>query len=292
MHSRWLLNLGLLALVAILSLVVVQLHDVSKDTLQQPLTALRAGEIERLRIVYPNDKPVVLTKRAGRWWLEAPVHARANQAKLRNLAALAAATTELRLPADSDNLRKFGLNPPKARLWLNDKEVAVGIQHPFKNARYVFYHDSVYLIPAHHFAPAAYRYRELIDTKLLDDERTPSALKLPALSLRQQNGAWVLEPPNETITPDQINAFIDNWRFARAFAVQPYSGGEARGSILLTFTQGAAEKKKLETLELGILSYKPELVLYRQDEGLEYRFTEDVAKRLLRLTLTKPPDDK
>jgi hypothetical protein len=36
-----------------------------------------------------------------------------------------------------------------------------------------------------------------------------------------------------------------------------------------------------DQLELGILSYKPDFVLYREDENLEYRFTEDTGKRLL-----------
>ena len=42
-------------------------------------------------------------------------------------------------------------------------------------------------------------------------------------------------------------------------------------------------KMKSEKLSLGILAYKPDFVLYRPDENLEYHFTEATGKRLLNL---------
>jgi len=42
---------------------------------------------------------------------------------------------------------------------------------------------------------------------------------------------------------------------------------------------------KTEKLVLGVLAYKPDFVLYRRDENLEYHFTEDTGKRLLTISL-------
>ena len=50
---------------------------------------------------------------------------------------------------------------------------------------------------------------------------------------------------------------------------------------LACLTAGAQTPKNLD---LGILAYKPELVLYRKDEALEYHFPQEAGERLLNLT--------
>ncbi len=283
MRSRWLLNLALLLLVLLLALAVMYRRHMDQQPVTARLTTISPEAIEHVRILYADGEDIRLEKRQGSWSLLAPLHARVSQAKLRNLVALAGASSELQLPTEGENLEKFGLAPPKAQIWLNGEEIRIGMQHPFKNARYVLYQDRVQLIPAQHFAPASYRYINLLDTRLLGEGRLV-ALELPQLSLRLNGQTWELQPKNSDITADRINAFVDEWRYAHAFAVARYSGRPVRDHIRIAFdshdNNGA---NKNNNLELGILSYTPELVLYRADEGLEYRFTEDTANRLLRL---------
>ena len=293
MRSRWLLNVGLLLLVLLLAVVVMYLRHIDQQPAAARLMAVDPEAIERVRILYPDGEDILLKKQQGKWLLLAPLHARVSQAKLRNLVALAGATSELQLPAISDNLKKFGLATPKAQIWLNDEEIRVGMQHPFKNARYVLYKNTVQLVPAHHFAPGSYRYVNLLDTRLLGDEGRLVALELPHFKLRLNGQTWELQPKNNEITADRINAFVDEWRYARAFAVERYSGKPVHDHIRLVFDK--ADKTttgKRGELELGILSYTPELVLYRADEGLEYRFTEDTANRLLQLVVSETPAAK
>jgi hypothetical protein len=284
MRSRWLLNFALLLLVVLLTLAVMYRRHIDQQPAATRLTTMSAEAIERVRILYADGEEILLKKQQGRWLLFAPLHARVSQAKLRNLVTLLGATSELQLPADTDNLQKFGLDTPKAQLWFNDEEIGVGMQHPFKDARYVLYRDRVQLIAAHHFAPASYRYNNLLDTRLLEDEGKLVALELPRFNLRLNGQKWEIQPKNTDITADRINAFVDEWRYARAFAVGRYSGRPMRDRIRIVFdNQDKTSARKNNNLELGILSYTPELVLYRADEGLEYRFTEDTANRLLRL---------
>ena len=251
-------------------------------------TTISPEAIERVRILYPDGEDILLKKQQGVWSLLAPLRARVSQAKLRNLAALAGAASELRLPAAGEDLGKFGLAPPKAQVWLNNEQIRVGMQHPFKDARYVLYQDRVQLIPAHHFAPASYRYNNLLDTRLLGDQGRLVALELPQLNLRLNGQTWELRPKNSDITADRINAFVDEWRYAHAFAVARYSGKPVRDHVRIVFDSHNNNSAN-NSLELGILSYTPELVLYRADEGLEYRFTEDTANRLLRLAADESP---
>ncbi len=290
MRSRWLLNLALLLLV--LALALMYLRHIDQQPVTARLTTISPEAIERVRILYADGEDIRLKKQQDRWSLLAPLHARVSQAKLRNLVALAGAPSELQLPAAAENLEKFGLATPKARIWLNDEEIRVGMQHPFKDARYILYQDHVQLIPAHHFAPASYRFNNLLDTRLLEGERKLVALELPQLSLHLHDQTWELWPKDADITADRINSFVDEWRYARAFAVGRYSWRPVRERIRIVFDSQDNNTNKNSSLELGILSYTPELVLYRADEGLEYRFTEDTANRLLRLAAGESPAAK
>lgn len=280
MRNRWLLNLGLVALVAVLALVAFSKRSKDENTAETPLTTLTADKIGRVRIQYPGEKAIVLEKNGQTWLLAAPLRARANQFKVENLLRLATAVSGMHVPVDNSNRGKYGLDKPKARVWLENEEIQVGVRHPFKNAQYVLYRDTVHLVPAYHFIPGSYRYANLISPRLLEENRTPVAFELPELSLRLDDGNWKLDPQNEHITPDRINEFVNAWRFAQALAVDRYSASKVHGQIRITFKD---TKDESDILELGILSYKPEFVLYRKDEGLEYRFIEDTGKRLLNI---------
>ncbi|MDX1487153.1 MAG: hypothetical protein R3268_03055 [Acidiferrobacterales bacterium] len=281
MVDRWLLNLGLFLLVVLLGLAVYYLRTSEPQASAPALTKLKPDDIERARILFADGDEVRLQKQGQRWLLVSPVHARTNQAMTRNLLTLATANSILRWPASADNLKKYRLDAPTLTIWLNDAEISVGMEHAFKDARYVLHGNQIHLVSARHVAPAAYRYRNLLDRRLLEEDSQPVAIALPQHSLQLHNDKWEIQSPDVALTPDQINAFVDEWRFAYAFAVEPYSGRPVLDRISLRLQrQGTSEH---ETLELAILSHGPEFVLYRADEGLEYRFTEATGKRLLNI---------
>jgi hypothetical protein len=279
------LNLALLALVATLALLVARKHNVKPEPAAPPLTTLSADAITRVRIQYPGAAPIELQRQNASWWLMTPLRARANTFKVNSLLALAGASPDLRLPADTAQLTKFGLDKPVAQLWLNDAQIDIGDRHPFKSARYVRYQNTIALMPGQVFTPSAYRVTGLISPRLLADTYTLVAIELPHFSLRQQQGKWQITPPRPDLTADQINAFVDEWQLAQAFAVDRYSGKPVTDHIRLTLhPKSAGPESGDEHLDLGIVSQAPEFVLYRSDEGLEYRFTEETGKRLLEIT--------
>jgi hypothetical protein len=281
MFNRWLLNLGLFLLVLLLGLAVYYLRTTEQQAPATPLTQLKPEDIERARILFADGDEVRLQKQTQRWVLVTPVQARVSQAMISNLLTLATANSELQWPASADNLKKYGLDAPKLRIWLDDVEVSVGAEHAFKDARYVLHDNQVHLVSARHVTPAAYRYRNLLDRRLLEEDSNPVTIALPQHSLQLHNGKWEIQPPDVALTPDQINAFVDDWRFARAFAVETYSGRPVLDRVRLRLKH--QDTSEQEMLELAILSHAPEFVLYRADEGLEYRFTEATGKRLLNI---------
>jgi hypothetical protein len=97
--------------------------------------------------------------------------------------------------------------------------------------------------------------------------------------MQDKHGAWQMAPANKELTSDRINAFVEEWRHAQALSVTEYSGKTAHEKINFGFAAGSP----LKNLEIGILAHKPELVLYRRDEGLQYHFPEELGARLLQL---------
>ncbi|MFQ5545601.1 MAG: hypothetical protein ACE5FE_06465, partial [Acidiferrobacterales bacterium] len=76
--------------------------------------------------------------------------------------------------------------------------------------------------------------------------------------------------------------FVEQWQNVRALTVARYTGRPVVDRVRVSFaTDEGVTNQTRDQLELGILSYKPDFVLYREDENLEYRFTEDTGKRLL-----------
>jgi len=116
-------------------------------------------------------------------------------------------------------------------------------------------------------------------TRLLEDGRKPVNLKLPDFTLTLKDGTWRRQPKDEKLATDSINRFVDEWRHARALTVDRYSGKRVHEWIKMGF----ARDGKQEVLRIGILAYKPDFILYRKDEGLEYHFPEDTGKRLLKI---------
>lgn len=277
---RWLLNLALVVLVVGLVWVAIHKPGQQQDVPEQPFTGIKTDAITHIRIEQANKDPIALEMTGGQWRLTAPVSARANRFNVENLLRIVSAPSETRFPA-GNNHGEFGLDKPQARLWFEKDELAFGTLHPLKNLIYVQYQNNVYLIPAQRFMAVSHPYVDFIDSRLLENERKLTAFRLPGFTLTLQNGVWQQKPRNKKLTTDQINDFVSEWQNASALGVEKFSGKKEIGRIEISTTRDGKNEKIL----LGILAYKPDFILHRLDEGLEYHFTEATGKRLLNIPL-------
>jgi len=207
--------------------------------------------------------------------------ARANRLNVENLLHVLSAPVETRFPAVTAELPQYGLEKPSARVWLENEEIAFGALHPLKNQIYVLHNNEVALIPGYHLSAATYSYTNFIDSRLFEEDRKLTSLRLPGFMLSLKDGVWRRQPVDKKLTSDRINDFVSEWQNARALSVDKYSGKESIGRIDITSIRNG----KNEKLPLGILAYKPDFILHRQDENLEYHFTEATGKRLLNISL-------
>lgn len=278
LRRRWLLNAGLLVLIGLLAWLALHRAGQDKDVAGPPLTTTLAVEtISQLRIERPDHAAIALEKTGTEWTLTAPVRARANPFNVESLLRILTAPGETRFPAGGQDLAKFGLDQPRSRVRYDDAEIAFGSLHPLNNRIYVLHNSEIVLIPAHHLSSAIYPYTNFIDSRLFEEQRKITAIKLPDFTLTQQDGAWRKQPPDKQLTSDRLNEYAAEWQNARALGVEKYSGKEVLDRIEVTSLRDG----KTEKLTLGILAYKPDFVLYRSDENLEYHFTEETGKRLL-----------
>ena len=97
--------------------------------------------------------------------------------------------------------------------------------------------------------------------------------ELPEFSVGLENGTWSMTPPHD-VSADDRNAWADAWRRANAIRAVRHDGRSATSEIKVGMKDG-------RTLVLGILQREPELVLLRVDEGVQYHFFANTAKRLL-----------
>ncbi len=276
MNPRWWLNLGLLAAIGILVAVAIIKPGAEKVVPKTALTALTADAIQTISIERPGQPPIVLEKTGERWRLTAPLSARANKFRIDNLVRIVAAESEARLPADEAALAQYGLDKPQLGVRFDDELIQFGALHPLKQQLYVRYKDAIHLIGAQYLQAAAARSNDFLSTSLIEDEREPVAFRLPGLTLTLTEGHWKLEPENKELSSDRLMQFVQEWRHARALAVNRYDGKPFKERVRIGFAGG--------TLDIGIVARKPQLILARKDEGLQYHFPADAGARLLSIS--------
>ncbi len=285
MNTRWLLNLALLALVAGLAIFAWWHSQEQARDPRAPLTSLAPADIKRVTIGRAPREPVVLERTASGWRLVQPVKGgRANGFAVDNLLRLASAPIETTLAPPIEPAR-YGLAPAAASVRFDDVTIDFGQMHPLNAWHYVRVGEAVHLIGSRYYAQVVAPYNNYLDSRLIEEGRTPVAFRLPGFRLESENGSWRRVPEDKNLSSDRINDFVEEWRNARALQVERYSGRAVLERIELKF---AASGGKTESLALGVLAREPELVLYRMDEGLEYHFPEETGKRLLSLSAGSP----
>lgn len=281
MKKRWLLNLSLLAFIAaLIVLVKFQPGRSGEGGTPAPLLDLQATTVQAVRVARGGED-IRLSRAGESWRITAPVRARADGIRVDALLRLATVAPRARFAASAESLAQYGLAQPQATVWLDQTEIRIGAAHALDDLHYVGYGSEVLLVPGAAVRPALQSQTAFFSTHLLDDGRKPVAFELPAFSVEQVDGVWTLKPANADVSNDQINQFVDEWRYARALSVTRHAGPRLRPSVRVRYA--SASEAAPGTLHIAILARKPELVLYRADEGLAYHFPAETGDRLLSL---------
>jgi hypothetical protein len=215
---------------------------------------------------------VVLERTGATWRITAPFAARAEPFQVERLLSILDARASTRLPARE--LAQYGLDKPSGRLTLDTQAFSFGGANPLTREQYVLTNDAVYAIPLSQRTTLPGDVDALLARALFGSDEYPVRFALPRFSMTLDAGRWRLEPDAGETTPDERNAWVDAWRNASAVRVARATPRPAASQITVALKDG-------REISIGIVQRDPELILSRRDEGLEYSFLSDYAKRLL-----------
>lgn len=272
MKSRWLVNLVLLVLVAAAAGVLFFKREPSTAS-GHALSTLTPQAIQHIRIEKSGQPAVAFEKRGNIWHMTEPLAARADAHRIGGLLTLAQARSETRFAAS--DLARFELDKPLARVTLDQQTFSFGGTHPLKQQLYVQSGDAVYLVSAVYFTDIAKRVEDYLSKQLLPEGVQPVGFKSGAVTWQRIDGQWRRTPPKPDVSQDDANRFADAWRQALASSVSAQTG-KALAVLELTLADG-------KIIPIDILQREPELILFRRDEKLAYRFGPETARQMLRM---------
>jgi hypothetical protein len=276
MKKKLALNLALLAI--ILGLAALAYFEPGKDVVNRG-TLAAVDEASLSKITLENRETMVFEKKDGHWRLTAPFQAPVNEIRVGQLIAIAKAEPEADYPLQADNLAKFELDKPKARLTLGTTTLVFGGSDPINMRRYVQVGGTLHLVNDdffHHLQAAATDY---VDKKLLPEGARVTGIAIPGLKATQgQDGKWTREPAGAK--PD-LSELASLWATARAIDVKRPEGAIKGDPVRITLAEG-------NPVDFLVVQREPDLILARPDLGLQFELTGETARQLLNLPRPAP----
>ena len=145
MSSRNWLNLGLLVLVATLTLIVWLEPGRTPQPATPPLLDIAPEQVEHIEVLQPGESPIVLDKRDTGWTLTSPLRGPVNEQLMQQLLKIPRERCGRHYADDDVDLAQSGLEPPLLQLTMGNQVVAFGGTDPIDRNRYVRIGTKVHL---------------------------------------------------------------------------------------------------------------------------------------------------
>jgi hypothetical protein len=144
MGRRWLANLVLLLVLALLSLGVR--HELAREGRPQTLAGVDPKDLRLIEVDRDGEPRIRIERGPDGWRLLEPLEVDADQARLERLLEIAGSPVQRSFPEQSAALGELGLAPSKLRLRLDGLTLAFGGLDPWSQQRYVAADGLVHLI--------------------------------------------------------------------------------------------------------------------------------------------------
>jgi hypothetical protein len=275
MKRSLLINIALALVVAGIAAWMI-LRPGEQSAATRSISQKKPADATRIAIERKGLPGFVLEKdKAGNWVQSAPFPARTDASKAPRLLDLLGARAKTTYPAN--DLGRFELDQPFARMTIDDQVFAFGAVNAVTNEQYVLAADTVFLVsPMHGFALPT-QVDSLASHLLLAEDEIPTEFVLPGVTIELRDGKWVRTPPASDpakLSQDDFVRWTEQWRYASSLATRVPAAKPVGDSVRITLQNG-------RTIEMRILSRSPELRLLRTDENLEYVFAAETGARLL-----------
>jgi hypothetical protein len=291
-NTRTLLNLALVAIVILLALVLFYEPDTEPKPVPPPLTSVDPDHIQVIRVAHKAHEEIQLERKEGSWLLTAPIQAPANESMVEVLLGITKTASHSRYSVQDLNLTSLGLEPPEARLYLDDLAIAFGTTEPMSQRRYVLLGDTVHLISDTVFRTIASNTPDFVDPTLLPGDHPITELRLPrvtgsagdpeispkhTITLRQDQGHWIADGiSGKKPTSEAIAKLVRTWQQSTAQRVE--LKGDKAALVTLEI-----QREGVPPIHFELLATLPRLVLARPDFGVQYHLPATAWKTLFQL---------
>jgi len=273
-HAR--LNLIMVATIGSL-LLFLYFKPQSHGNPEYSIASNSAETVQSVHIVRPQQE-ITLKRLNDHWYLTTPLHARANEEKIRRILEILQAKSQQRFPLT--DLGRFGLERPNVLLTVDRSQFVFGGFAPTTNQQYVAAGDHVYLIAPRYALALPGSVNDLIDSRLLASGEIPVKFELPHFAAEFHHPHWrvTLQQSDHAVTDTALKDWIQLWRTASAAELivvsQLGSDFVATGVVKIGLQDG-------RQIDLKILHNAVSIVLVRSGEETGYRFPLDTGRHLL-----------
>jgi hypothetical protein len=221
-----------------------------------------------IRIERSGNPAIAIEKKGEIWRLTAPMSAEADPIQVQRLLAIRTARSPQRFPATG--LERFELDRPRIQITIDDEVFVFGMVNAVSSEQYVLAQNAVFAIEPRYGSALQVDAMELARKQLFSSSEAP-LIEMYVQPVKRRE--W-LAPSTEPLSQDDLARWVENWRLASALRVAPLAPRPALGEVRIDLKSGGSVK-------LAILQSTPELVIAREDEGLQYHFPAAIAQRLL-----------
>jgi hypothetical protein len=208
-----------------------------------------------------------------------PYNNLANTLRIDKLLKLSHAKSHAQYSATKINLKQLGLSSPDLTISLNNTKLLFGTTDALKGYRYIRIGNAVHLITDRYSHLVRGQATTLLSPALLPKNITITKLVLPELTLQTSDTGWETIPDNTSISADQVQRLLDEWRFARALRVSKITTTtDEKGPSIVVYNDNK------QRFSFKLTHTKDEIILSREDTGLSYHFATETGEKLL-----KPP---
>jgi len=279
MNPRLILNLALVSLIGILIIFII--YEPGKEKKQQTviLDSYNPQKINSIILERDGIQVLKLEKEQLNWHIREPFDLPANNYQVNGLLHIGKNTSYSQINAKQHNIEKFGLKTPAIRLHLDEHIISFGGTEPLNFRRYAQAGDTIHLTNDGSYLYLSQDINKFISFKLLPVDKKIMAITLPGFQLSKNtaNGRWQVTPENNTLSPDQLNKFIDEWQNTQATEVVSWPNKLKTSSMQLINIHFTDKSK----LSLTIINDKTDLILGRVDARIQYKIPKAIKNKLL-----------
>ena len=281
MNKRNLLNLVLAVVLAALLVLVIFEPEKKQPAPKVPLTTINPADIHHVVVEQTQQPSIDLKKINGEWEMTKPFAIAANSDRVGNLLSILGTTSLAQYKDSAVDLAQFKLVRPELVLYLDSHKLSFGTTEALAGNRYVQIGNIVHLIRDRFTYLIRGPATSLVSPALLPKGAKLTALTVPGMTFTSTKTGWHVTPDKDVKSADQVNQFLDEWRYARAARVTKMNDNpdNAMKNPSNIITVKMADK----TLHFQLDRTKDEVLLSRADKGLQYHFQTDMGDKLLKL---------